>query len=740
MLKDYRKTTGPTGRVKYELDERTYREYAAQAADCGVDSEILKIPNAGTGQTKKRKDDNRRIRAYFNMLWRTALPSGDRGGFLLLLLDPDGCQIMTRGDERLRAEAARTGICDGAVWRIDSTGPNALSISTLEGRSVCSVGKQQYLSILSPYVLCCTPLQIERSSFRKKLGSIALIAGAGAEPTMCQTILSIVTGDLLIHYESSLMIGRGYQTQTSGLAWLDINVKSGEIMLTHHNDAFLEILEISSDPGRDLYFTPLTDYIDPLPYNSAFWDILHGFKNVKEKEIQLLVGGKRKYCIISTREDNDLIMDTKSILLQIDTRSRMTRAISEKTSNSAVMTFDTVIGSCPAMQSAIRKAKILSGTESNVLLFGESGVGKDVFAQAIHNASARRDKPFVAVNCGALPRDLIGSELFGYEGGAFTGAKKQGNIGKFELANGGTLFLDEVGELPLDLQATLLRAVEQKSFMRIGSNQLIDVDVKIISATNADIPQMIREKRFRMDLFYRLGTMYLQIPPLRARGRDAVQLAEYFIASICSRIRRGAPKILSPDAQDLLCRLPWPGNVRELQNLMECLVQLYPEEIITARQIRESLSPLGGGAQQLFSTAELIRMPETSWEAPPEDLTVVPHETQISWGTPPGGWNPEVGERAIPADELSSQEKPAEGAFGMELPAEEAGQEPAQPEPAAETETFHSRDTRGLLTREEIERALQACGGNRSKAAKYLGIARKTLYRNLERLGMQTEK
>ena len=151
---------------------------------------------------------------------------------------------------------------------------------------------------------------------------------------------------------------------------------------------------------------------------------------------------------------------------------------------------------------------MLSGSYANVMLLGESGTGKDLFAQAIHNASGRSDKPFIAINCGAIPRELIASELFGYEGGAFTGAKRQGNIGKFELANGGTIFLDEIGEMPLDLQATLLRVVEQKQFMRLGSNRLIDVDVKIISATNVDIFSMIEEKRFRADLYYRLSTMH----------------------------------------------------------------------------------------------------------------------------------------------------------------------------------------------------------------------------------------
>ena len=195
-------------------------------------------------------------------------------------------------------------------------------------------------------------------------------------------------------------------------------------------------------------------------------------------------------------------------------------------------------------------AKAVAKSESNVLILGESGVGKDIFAQAIHNASDRRDKPFLALNCAALPRDLIASELFGYEGGAFTGAKKNGNIGKFQLADTGTIFLDEIGDMPLDLQATLLRVIEQKKFMRVGSSSITNVDVRIIAATNANIQKLIDQKKFRADLYYRLSTLQFTIPPLRERGSDIILLAEYFIQAVSRRINKPNVMTLSNEAKD----------------------------------------------------------------------------------------------------------------------------------------------------------------------------------------------
>ncbi len=240
-------------------------------------------------------------------------------------------------------------------------------------------------------------------------------------------------------------------------------------------------------------------------------------------------------------------------------------------------------------------------SDRNILILGESGSGKDIFAQAIHNASGRRSKPFIAVNCATLPRNLIASELFGYVEGAFTGAKRGGNIGKFELANSGTLFLDEIGDLPLDLQAMLLRILENNSFMRLGATKETSVDVKIISATNANIIRMIEQKKFREDLYYRLSTLQLLIPPLRERGRDVILLARRFLSLNTTR-PSNPPPALSKDAEDALMQIQWRGNVRSLQNMIENLALLHAGETITRQQIEDYMDSTYGRFSALPAT------------------------------------------------------------------------------------------------------------------------------------------
>jgi len=223
-----------------------------------------------------------------------------------------------------------------------------------------------------------------------------------------------------------------------------------------------------------------------------------------------------------------------------------------------------------------------------VLILGESGTGKDIIAQSIHNASPRRNKPFLAINCASLPRELIGSELFGYEEGAFTGARKGGKVGKFELADQGTIFLDEIGDMPIDLQPTLLRVLEEKSLVRLGGNKIIPVDVRIIAATNKDLKQEIYQNQFRRDLFYRLGVIKITIPPLRERPEDIILLAQHFLETMCQRF--GKPMMaLSSEAINAFIRHGWPGNVREMQNVLEGVVQSSPGETITYELIKRYL-------------------------------------------------------------------------------------------------------------------------------------------------------
>ena len=236
-------------------------------------------------------------------------------------------------------------------------------------------------------------------------------------------------------------------------------------------------------------------------------------------------------------------------------------------------TFDTMIGQSPALRATIAAARKAAAGQANVLLCGESGTGKEVLAQAIHNASERREGPFIAVNCAALPRDLIESELFGHAPGAFTGAQREGRPGKFEAASGGTIFLDEVSELPLDVQAKLLRVLQEREVVRLGSTRAVRVDARVITASNRDLHAMVARKEFREDLYYRCHVIALTLPPLRERPADVALLATHFLARYGAAL--GKPvHALPPAVLAALLQHPWPGNVRELENAMERLVNL----------------------------------------------------------------------------------------------------------------------------------------------------------------------
>jgi transcriptional regulator with PAS, ATPase and Fis domain len=203
------------------------------------------------------------------------------------------------------------------------------------------------------------------------------------------------------------------------------------------------------------------------------------------------------------------------------------------------------------------------------MIFGENGTGKELVARSIHYLSSRSDKPFVDINCAAIPDDLLESELFGYEKGAFSGAVSR-KLGKLEIADGGTIFLDEVADMSLSSQAKLLRVLEEKEFSRLGSNQKIKVDIRVISATNKNLDREIQEGRFRQDLAFRLSVVPLHVPPLRERGEDIILLAEHFLEKSCKENKMEKP-VLSEEAKDALLKYSWPGNVRELKNLMERL-------------------------------------------------------------------------------------------------------------------------------------------------------------------------
>jgi formate hydrogenlyase transcriptional activator len=240
--------------------------------------------------------------------------------------------------------------------------------------------------------------------------------------------------------------------------------------------------------------------------------------------------------------------------------------------------FQQIVGNSPALVSVLEQVQLVGPTDSTVLILGETGTGKELIARAIHNASPRCGHPFVTLNCAAIPAELLESELFGHERGAFTGAVTQ-RIGRFEAANGGTLFLDEIGDMPLALQAKLLRVLQEQEFERLGSTATRRADVRIVAATNQDLVALIADKQFRMDLYYRLNVFPIALPPLRERVSDIPLLVKHFVETYGARMSKRISRI-SNDSMEALKRYPWPGNIRELQNFIERTVILTSGDVL----------------------------------------------------------------------------------------------------------------------------------------------------------------
>lgn len=252
---------------------------------------------------------------------------------------------------------------------------------------------------------------------------------------------------------------------------------------------------------------------------------------------------------------------------------RIRKIVGKYAGNHARYTFENIVGKSTGLLDAVASARKAAKGAANLLLSGESGVGKEVFAQAIHNDSERHAHPFIAINCAALPHDLIESELFGHAPGSFTGATREGRPGKFESADGGTVFLDEISELPLDVQAKLLRVLQEREVTRLGDTRGIQIDVRIICASNRDLQDMVRAKVFREDLYYRCNVIDIAIPPLRQRPDDIPVLASFFVAKYAALLRKDIYGF-TPRAVQQMGTYPWPGNVRELENFVERMVNL----------------------------------------------------------------------------------------------------------------------------------------------------------------------
>lgn len=384
-----------------------------------------------------------------------------------------------------------------------------------------------------------------------------------------------------------------------------------------------------------------------------------------------------------------------------------------------------IVGNCDALNRALDIALQVAHTDLSVLIVGESGVGKEIIPRVIHDCSPRKREKYFAINCGSIPEGTIDSELFGHEKGSFTGAIGESE-GYFGAANKGTLFLDEVGELPLATQARLLRVLETGEYIRVGGQEIRKTDVRIVAATNVNMRKAISEGRFREDLYYRLNTIPIQMPPLRDRGEDIVLLFRLFAMQMSEKYR--LPRIqLTENAKQVLTKYKWPGNVRQLKNITEQISVLCTKREIDVEDLLQFI-PMNEDSTQLATIAPQNNS-SRSYENEREVLFKILYEM-----------------RSNVSDlrrEINSLRKQIDDASVGGMPIQSYPMQTMQHMPSQEYETVAQEisepESLNLsdISRIMLEKALERNGGNRKKAAQELGISDRTLYRRLKQFGLQ---
>ena len=393
-----------------------------------------------------------------------------------------------------------------------------------------------------------------------------------------------------------------------------------------------------------------------------------------------------------------------------------------------------IVGNCSALNRALDIALQVASTDLSVLIIGESGVGKEIIPRVIHDCSPRRQERYFAINCGSIPEGTIDSELFGHEKGAFTGAIGESE-GYFGAANKGTLFLDEVGELPLATQARLLRVLETGEYIRVGGQEVRKTNVRIVAATNVNMRKAISEGRFREDLFYRLNTIPIQMPPLRDRGEDIVFLFKLFAMQMSEKYH--LPRIdLTDNAKQVLMKYKWPGNVRQLKNITEQMSVLSAKRVIDVDDLLQFI-PMNEDSTQLATIASPNS--SRSYESEREMLFKILYEmrssvSELSREVSSLRKQINSGQTTVPAQGYTSM--PAVQKPYTQMP--EIGEQFHTPTMEADAQEIAEPENLNITdwNKKSLEKALERCNGNRKEAAKLLGISDRTLYRRLKEFGI----
>ncbi len=590
-------------------------------------------------------------------------------GFYLLISDKDGFILDLIGDQSIIDKGKDTQLIIGANRSEQYAGTNAIGTCLILKKPIQMWNGEHYVLPHKEFSCSCAPifdsgdnllgcLNITGRKNEVHTHTLGMVTSA-ADGIMKELKIRKINQEIeMVSAQRNSII----ETISTGLILLN---ETGVIIQINSNALTMLNLKYQNVIGKNLFDLIYID--DPGSDGSLFSQYGNEFYN---KDTDFYYKGSHqppKKFNMSVNFVKDSHGNQSGTVISLNEPKVIHKLVNKISGYQSSYTFDSIIGSSPATRDMVEACKRVAKSSLNVLILGESGTGKELVAQSIHNGSKFSKGPFVAINCGALPKGLIESELFGYERGSFTGASKEGNPGKFELADGGTIFLDEIGDMPLDVQVSLLRVLQTKEVIRIGGKYPRKVNVRIIAATNNDLEAAIEAKTFREDLFYRLNVFSIQVPPLRDRKQDILELADYFVKNFSAS--KSHSYRLSPEVCGVLSGYPWHGNVRELENVMERAVNITDDCEIKMEHLPKAIQDFSAAGYAAFSKPSAASKPK------------------------PGGSGSENGKVSNYSLESSSRQL--------------------------------------ILT------CLEQSQGNIKNAAIMLGISRRTLYRKMEKLGIE---
>lgn len=565
-----------------QLQKQLIQESHERSRQYGVDPYLDKCPKESSltaSQLKKRISESQPFFDLAMSQLSTLYNITEGSGFAMALTDSEGYILHTIGEGQMMAQYESRNCLPGFRWTERDVGTCAIGVCLhnlapvqLPGSEMFSVNAQHVTNSAAPVF----------DDDHRLLGIIVL--SGPAEQVHIHTLAMVIQAAETIRSQVSelkkteeLALKNRYMT-----ALLESDNR-GVIALDRRG----QIVQLNQKAKRMLGFKKgaSNKRINNLIRSEMNFDTyLRQGIGFAERELTYNTGRTGRTLFIALDPITMPDGDTAGGLLMLMEKQRVMKLVNEMVGSQARFTFDSIIGKSDLIIKAKKLARIAARGNTSVLLQGETGTGKELFAQAIHNAGPQRDRPFVVINCGAVPRELLESELFGYTEGAFTGAKKGGRPGKFELADGGTIFLDEIGDMPLDMQVKILRTLQSGEVQRIGGRHPVIVDLRVIAATNVDLGETIDQGRFRQDLFYRISTLQIDIPPLRYRRSDVILLADFFLERMRSNLAR--PDLtFSSSALDLMKEFSWPGNIRQLENSVERAINVAEGDSILSKDL-----------------------------------------------------------------------------------------------------------------------------------------------------------